>query len=319
MKNKKYLPVWKDGLNYDEQHLTFWIANNMERVDERYSFLPVRMLGDLFCGRKSFFNGRFISEINFETNESIGLSSFHSYIMPLDYYVAQKAYDSAAKRFFDEHPESMEISFGKLNENGVYDVHFTMDYEKRVEIFHKMLREETDKIQIADEFINFSQSYDELRRELTYEVSGALDLSEEEIEEFFYALDCRDQSYSPRKNICVDKAKIFSHYYDIPQKIFNLGNQYVKYEQNTKEFADFFEAAKKRDIDSVRKFVSSGVDINCINNKGETAFGLMVGSIWDDTEACRIEVLQEMIRMGANPAIYGAGYDSDILSAECLG
>ena len=34
MKNKIYLPVWTDGLTYDEQHFVFWIANNEERVDE---------------------------------------------------------------------------------------------------------------------------------------------------------------------------------------------------------------------------------------------------------------------------------------------
>ena len=32
MNTRKYLPVWTDGLNYGDQHLTFWIADNLERV-----------------------------------------------------------------------------------------------------------------------------------------------------------------------------------------------------------------------------------------------------------------------------------------------
>ena len=54
MNRNKYLPVWTDGLNYDEQHLTFCIVDNLERVNQNYSLLPIRLEGGYYCGRKRF-------------------------------------------------------------------------------------------------------------------------------------------------------------------------------------------------------------------------------------------------------------------------
>ena len=318
MNKKAYLPVWTDGLSYDEQHLTYWISSNMERVDDRYSFLPIRMLGNFFCDRDTYYQSRSISQVDFQRSDDIRWCWFQSNIMPLSYYIAQKAFDAAANRFFAEYPNSLAVQFGSQNFNGVYNTSFSLDFETRMRLFQQILSEEISKRQTTDEFITFDKSYDSVRKELTCKVSGALNLSEEEINDFFHKLDYRDHSYVPQKNILVSEEQIRAHYTVIPEKIFILSNQYIKYEQNSVFLCEYFEAARNRDLALIKKHIDEGVDINSINKDGMTAFGIYISSVLEGKRPCRIADLEELIHLGANPAIYGAGFDEDPLSNECL-
>ena len=318
MCKKQYLPVWTDGLEYDEQHLVYWITNNMERVDTRYSFLPMRMLGNFFCDRDSYYLSRAISPTYSERTEGISWCWFVSRVMPLDYYIAQKAFDTAANRFFSEYPESLEVSFGHQNYNGVYDTTFTLDFQTRLNTFQQILDEEISRIQTADEFIIYEKSLDSARKELTYKISGAINLPEDDLRDFFQCLDCRGAPYVSKKNICIDKNMVLAHYTIIPENILILGNQYIKYAQNSGNLSALFNAAKARDMKLIRKYVDDGAEINSINKDGMTVLGTYIGSVADSKKPCAIADLEEMVRIGANPAIYGAGFDEDPLSSECL-
>ena len=99
---KKYLPIWTDGLNYDEQHLTFWIVDNLERVNQNYSLLPIRLEGDYYCERKRFDNYIHLIDDYFEDRTC----RITSQIVPIAYYVAEKAFDAAASEFFQQYPSA---------------------------------------------------------------------------------------------------------------------------------------------------------------------------------------------------------------------
>ena len=147
MENRKYLPVWTDGLTYDEQHLTYWICNNMERVDDRYSLLPIRILGDSFCGRKRF--DRYIHYL--DNYFGAKRCRVKSQIVPLAYYVAETAFDLAADEFFKQYPSALDVTFHKLNFNGVYDMEFEIGYETRLKLFQDILDRKIKALSVQDD------------------------------------------------------------------------------------------------------------------------------------------------------------------------
>ena len=310
MKKRKYLPVWTDGLTYCEQHFVYWISQNMERIDDRYSFLPIRILGDFFCDRKRFDrNTHWITDY-FEK----GTCTMKGTFVPISYPVAEKAFDLAANEFFEKHPEALEITFGKQNFNGVYDAEYPMEYETRLKVFQEILDKKIEELCVLDETFEY-------RKEDNghYAVNAIIDINEDDIQ---YGLpkflSSRGFPYKP-KTVNVKKEDIYSHYSFVPEKIFNLANQYVKYEQNSKELAAFFKAAKNKNLDLIKKYVHDGVDINSIDRYGYTALSNFIISYDLETEQRYDDDLKAFIDMGANPAIYGVGEDVEPLSDASLG
>ena len=310
MKKRKYLPVWTDGLTYCEQHFVYWISQNMERIDDRYSFLPIRILGDFFCDRKRFDrNTHWITDY-FEK----GTCTMKGTFVPISYPVAEKAFDLAANEFFEKHPEALEITFGKQNFNGVYDAEYPMEYETRLKVFQEILDKKIEELCVLDETFEY-------RKEDNghYAVNAIIDINEDDIQ---YGLpkflSSRGFPYKP-KTVNVKKEDIYSHYSFVPEKIFNLANQYVKYEQNSKELAAFFKAAKNKNLDLIKKYVHDGVDINSIDRYGCTAFSNFIIRYDSEIEKHNNDDLKAFIDMGANPAIYGVGEDVEPLSDASLG
>ena len=310
MKKRKYLPVWTDGLTYCEQHFVYWISQNMERIDDRYSFLPIRILGDFFCDRKRFNrNTHWITDY-FEK----GTCTMKGTFVPISYPVAEKAFDLAANEFFEKHPEALEITFGKQNFNGVYDAEYPMEYETRLKVFQEILDKKIEELCVLDETFEY-------RKEDNghYAVNAIIDINENDIQ---YGLpkflSSRGFPYKP-KTVNVKKEDIYSHYSFVPEKIFNLANQYVKYEQNSKDLADFFKAAKDKNLDLIKKYVHDGVSINSIDRYGYTALSNFIISYDLETEQRYDDDLKAFIDMGANPAIYGVGEDVEPLSDASLG
>lgn len=316
MNKKKYLPVWTDGLSYDEQHLTYWIADNMERVNQDYSLLPLRLKGGYYCDRKRFDN--FIDTIDnyFER----GKCRIKSKIVPLAYYVAEKAFDAAAEEFFKKYPEAFNITFSKLNYNGVYDTQFDIDYATRLNLFKTILDTKIDEYCIVDELFEYKKNEAESYIQLPeYCITALMDIKEEDICALPDILSSYGFPYSPKKQVNVKKEDIYEYYFTIPEKIFYLGNQYIKYRQNSQENAAFFKAAENRDLSVIEKHVRNGVDINTIDSDGRTAFAKYIGSAFDvDKEMSDNDDLRLMLSWGANPAIYGAGFDSEPLADVCL-
>jgi hypothetical protein len=317
MCEKKYLPLWTDGLNYDEQHLTYWIANNMERINQNYSLLPIRLGCDYYCERKRFDN--YVHTINdyFEK----GKCRVTSKVVPASYYVAEKAFDLAAEEFFKMHPEALDITFHELNENGVYNTKFSIDYTSRIAWFQKILDQKIDELRIIDDV--FELKKEEQERHIPwpeYSINALLDINEDDI---YYGFPNILRSYGfpyvPKKQVEIKKEDVYKYFLIIPENIFVLGNQYIKYNENEKEYPEFFEAAKSRDLNKIKEFVRSGMDINTIGSDGKTAFSKYIGSAFDlEKEKCNIDDLKALILLGANPAIYGAGFDEDPLSGACL-
>lgn len=316
MSEKNYLPVWTDGLTYDEQHLTSWIANNMERIDQRYSFLPIRILGDFFCERKQFDNYIHIIDDYFEKRKCRAKSQ----IVPLAYYIAEKAFDLAANEFFHKYPSALEVVFRKLNHNGVYDTEFAIDYKTRLKLFQEILDRKIDELCIQDEVFEFYK--DEQERHTPwpeYIIKARLDIKEADIYHAFPEfLHAHEYPYKPKTQVNIQKADIYSYFCFVPERIFILGNQYIKYRQNSDELADFFVAAKNRNMKKIKYYIHRGVDINSIDKDGATAFSNFIGSPFEEKECCKVEDLEELIDCGANPAIYGAGSDENPLSNACL-
>ena len=314
MKKRKYLPVWTDGLTYYEQHFTYWISNNMERFDDRYSFLPIRILGDFFCDRKKFDNYVHLIDDYFEKTRC----RIQSQIVPISYHVAEKAFDLAANEFFEKYPEALEITFGNQNFNGVYDAEYPMEYENRLKVFQEILDKKIEELCVLDEVFEFDKATQEAHLPWPqYTINAIIDINEDDIQ---YGLpkflSSRGFPYKP-KTVRVKKEDIYSHYCFVPEKIFNLANQYVKYEQNSKELADFFDTAKNKNLDLIKKFVHDGVSINSIDRYGCTALSNYIISYDLETEQ-RCDDLKAFIDMGANPAIYGVGTDVEPLSEASL-
>jgi hypothetical protein len=316
MNTRKYLPVWTDGLTYDEQHLTYWIANNMERVDQRYSFLPIRILGDFFCERKRFDN--YIHFIRDFFKEEICRAK--SRVVPLAYYVAEKSFDLAANEFFCKYPASVEVTFNKLNYNGVYDIEFAIGYETRLKLFQEILDRKIGELCVQDEVFEFHEIVQERHiPEIRYVINSRLDIKEEDIYYGFpQFLSSHKSPYKPKTQVKIKKEDIYSYFRFVPERIFNLGNQYIKHEQNSKELAEFFDAAKNRNLNVIKNYIDRGIDINSIDKYGATAFINYCGSPYEEKECCDIEDLKKLVELGANPAIYGAGTDEDPLSSACL-
>ena len=314
--NKTHLPVWTDGLTYEEQHLTFWIANNMERVDKCYSLLPIRILGDFFCERKKYDGYVHLIENYFETKKCRIVSQ----VIPLSYYVAEKAFDLAANEFFSKHPRALDLSFGNLNFNGIYDVEFAIDYETRIKLFQQILDEKIDELCIQDEFFEVIRNpQDNCIPWPTYLITSRLDIKEDDIPyNFPRFLSSHGYPYKPKTQVKVKKNEVYSYFTFIPERIFNLGNQYIKYKQNSEDLAGLFDAAKSRNLDAIKKYIQQGININSIDEHGATAFINYIGSPYEEEQHYNVKELETLIEWGANPAIYGAGTDIDPLSEACL-
>lgn len=315
MKKRKYLPVWTDELTYYEQHFVFWISQNMERIDDRYSFLPIRILGDFFCNRKRFDNYVHLIDDYFEKTRC----RIQSQIIPISYHVAEKAFDLAANEFFEKHPEALEIAFGKQNFNGVYDTEYPMEYETRLKVFQEILDKKIEELCVLDEVFEFDKPTQEAHFPWPqYTINAIIDINENDIQ---YGLpkflSSRGFPYKP-KTVNVKKEDIYSHYSFVPEKIFNLANQYVKYEQNSKDLADFFKAAKDKNLDLIKKYVHDGVSINSINRYGCTAFSNFIIRYDSEIEKHNNDDLKAFIDMGANPAIYGVNADVKPLSEASM-
>lgn len=147
MHEKEYLPVWTDGLCYEEMHRTYWIANNLEEINLTYSFLPIRLEGHYCCGRKKFDNFVHLIDKYFEERKC----RITSKVVPLSYYVAEKAFDLATAEFFKQYPNATRVTFYEINESGVYNTKFEMDYMSRQAIFQKILDEKIDETCDVDE------------------------------------------------------------------------------------------------------------------------------------------------------------------------
>ncbi len=314
MSEKKYLPIWTDGMNYDEQHLVYWISNNNERVDPIYSFLPIRMPGDLFCERKKF---EYIHEICGFFEE--GPARTYGEIVPLEYYVAEKAFDAAAREFFERYPEASEVTFGRLKYNGIYDTKFAMDYKKRLDLFRGILDRKIEENRIADEVFEYRKKVIQNGIHCPqYRIKARLDIREEDICYKFpeKITDC-GFPYIPEKQVRVKKEDVYKYYLVIPENIFTAGNQYIRYKQNSEEYQDFFKAAEKGDFEEIKKWLASGTDINTIDKYGHTALFRLIRSQFNN-EKGDIESIKELIASGGNPAIYGAGIGDSPLDEACM-
>lgn len=317
MSKNKYLPVWTDGLTYDEQHLTFWIANNMERVDQQYSLLPIRILGDYICERKHFDNYIHLIDDYFIERKC----RTTSHVVPLAYYVAEKAFDEAANEFFKEYPSAFNVEFHNLNNNGVYDTKFEIDYATRLELFKTILDSKIDEFCIVDEVFVYKKEKQESHIPWSeYSITARLDIKEEDLQyNFPKILKSYGFPYKPKTQVKVNNKDVHRYFFTVPEKIFCLGNQYIKYIKNAQEHLEFFRAAEGRDLIAIEKHIRGSVDINAIDSDGRTAFAKYIGSAFDfEKESCEIEDLKILLSWGANPAIYGAGFDEEPLENVCL-
>lgn len=317
MHDKKFLPVWTDGLTYDEQHLAYWIADNMERVTQDYSLLPIRLEGDSFCERKHFDNYVHLIEDYFEK----GTCRMRSKIVPLSYYVAEKAFDLAAEELFHMYPNTLKLSFHKLNDNGVYDTKFDVDYATRLDLFRKILNKKIDELCIVDEVFEFQR--EETKSHIVwpeYSVNALLDIKEEDIYyNFPKFLSSYGYPYIAKNQVKVKKEDIYRYFKTIPENILILGNQYIKYNENAEEYSEFFKAAKNGDLDTIISYIRDGVNINTIDSDGKTVFAKYIDSSFDPEKGrSNIEDLKTLIRLGANPAIYGVGDFDSPLDNACL-
>jgi hypothetical protein len=317
MSNKKYLPVWTDGLTYDEQHLTFWIADNMEGINKKYSLLPIRLKGDNYCGRKEFDNYIHVIDNYFQEKKCRTKSK----IMPLSYYIAEKAFDLAAKEFFNAHQNALNVTFHKLNDNGVYDTEFEVDYETRLMLFKSILDEKISEIGAIDEIFEFEQIEQVSHSPWPeYRINALLDIKEEEI---YYNFPSIIKSYKypyvPKKSVKVNIEDIYKYYLIIPKNIFILGNQHIKYNENAQTYSAFFQAAENRELDKIKDYVRDGVDINTIDSDGRTIFAKYIGDAFCiDEKKCAVEDLKVLMSLGASPSIFGAGFTDSPLSNVCL-
>lgn len=316
MSDKKWLPLWTDGLNYEEQHMTFWIANNMERIAPIYSFLPIRMPGDFFCNRKNYHYSSMIKY--FPEGRA---SHFVGKVMPLEYYAAEKSFDQAAREFFLKYPESTNVTFGKLNFNGIYDTEFEMDYNTRLALFKEILDSKIEKNCILDEVFELTEIPSKRPNDPPeYSINAILDLPDVSVsDDFEQVISSCGFPYIPKKQVRIKKDNIYSYYYTVPEKIFVLGNQYIKYRQNSEEYPEFFSAADNRDLSEIKNHINAGIDINMIDSSGQTVFSRYInGRYAPEKEANLIDDLEVLLYSGANPAIFGAGYDSGILDDVCV-
>lgn len=317
MNTRKYLPVWTDGLNYGDQHLTFWIADNLERVNKNYSLLPIRLEGDYYCERKRFDNYIHLIDNYFE-NRTCRITS---QIVPIAYYVAEKAFDAAANEFFEKYPSAFNVEFHNINNNGVYDTKFKIDYATRLGLFETILDAKVDEFCIVDEVFIYEKK--EQERHIPwpeYSITARLDIKEEDLQyNFPKILESYGYPYIPKKNIKVIKEDVYKYYFTVPEKIFCLSNQYIKYNENSKKYFKFFRAAERRDLIAIEKYLQSGIDINTIDSDGRTVFAKYTGSAFDlEKEQCNTEDLKTLLSWGANPAIYGAGFNEEPLENVCL-
>ena len=315
MTKKKYLPVWTDGLTYDEQHLTYWLAQNIERVNKSYSLLPLRLESNSYCGRSNYCREVQIIEDYFEA----GKCRVSCDILPLAYCVAEKAFDSAADEFFKKYPEALNVAFSKLNSNGVYDIKFDIDYSTRLNLFKTILDEKIEEYCVIDEIFEYSENKSEQKFPWAeYNITARLNMKEEDIKfNFSEALCSFGYPYIPEKQVKIKKEDVYRYYFIVSEKIFNLANQHIIYNKNSLKYSEFFEAASNRDLNAIKKFIQNGVDINSIDANGFTAFFSYIYSA-SDASNLSIDDLKILLSMGANPAIYGAGFDEEPLSYACL-
>ena len=317
MHEKEYLPVWTDGLCSDEMHRTYWIANNLEEINLTYSFLPIRLEGHYCCGRKKFDNFVHLIDKYFEERKC----RITSKVVPLSYYVAEKAFDLATAEFFKQYPNATHVTFYEINESGVYNTKFEMDYKSRQAIFQKILDEKIDETCVVDEIFECEKKEQQgFIPWPDYRINALLDIQEDDI---YYdlpkILSAYGYPYIPKKQVKVKKEDVYRYFISIPENIFVLGNQYIKYNENAKDFFVFFRAAENRDLDIITDCIRNGIDINAIDSDGRTVFAKYM-DIYDEEGKCNcnIEDLKTLLLWGANPAIYGAGFDEEPLSTACL-
>ena len=170
----------------------------------------------------------------------------------------------------------------------------------------------------CDEFLEYNTKQ-ELNNDIVFTVKGALDLTQEEAKDLKMSHVFGEQRHQLKSNVKTSKERVLKYFFTIPEHIFNLSNQYIKYNENSQKYSGFFRDAENRDIVAIEKHLKDGIDINTIDSDGRTVFAKYTGSAFDlEKKQCNTEDLKTLLSWGANPAIYGAGFIEEPLENVCL-
>ena len=304
---KQYLPIWTDNFPDPEQQYDLcWISANCQD-DPRYSLLPIR-----YYGRGNLYYDKFHQSytVNKFYPQMTGWHWLQTEIIPANYFYAEMLYKTAAEQIFEKYPNLPDITFLSLNSEGIYPVNWAVPYDTLLTELKKAIEDIYESGFYIDEYISVEETFDEYRNTQTVKISGVLIGSPTEISRWYY--NTKPENYLTRKlkkQYRISLKKCYDYYRIFSEDELTLGNQTRKYYENEIQFAKMFEAADNRDFEKLTEYVRDGFDLNTIGRLGATAFARFC----DTDEYLDYDKLDELISLGANPALYGC--DRDGISA----
>lgn len=310
-----YLPHWAS--EYSDFKSQYDACSVMIKQNNFYSLLPVRLDEDV-C---PYLSERWC--FSFNVNKFYGGAGFWrhvSFIQSSRFAFAKKLYLESAIQLMTEYPEIEDISFGERQANGIYPIKRRYSTEPlRARLYEIMERKLSDGFYI-DEFIR--AEFHETSDSKNYKFFGVLDMDRSELETLLYT---HDQEYIRsiylKRGIryTLDECKVF--YREFDEDILDLGNQPRAYAASYSDNAELFEAARAGDFENLVELARMGGDLNAMDGDGNTPFFYFAAEmIRPLSDGCfpelRTEQLDKLIKLGANPAMYGIGLNARGALAE---
>ena len=227
---------------------------------------------------------------------------------PLLYRYAKKLYDTAAGRLLIQYPALEAVAAGPQRQTGAYELLWRYPVAE-IEAAQRALMAEILKEGFTLEE-ELALSCTKRSGERFLSVNGALKLTPKSLRALMRRPPEELLQRPLKKAVAFSLADCEQYYQAFPEDRLELGNQFRAYAATEPRNADAFAAARSGDFELLCKLAKNGYDLNAIGRDGASVFGLFACGLLQQYRGGRLprfalQKLDELIFLGANPALYG--------------
>lgn len=227
---------------------------------------------------------------------------------PLLYRCAKKLYDTAAGRLLTAYPALEAVTIGPQRQTGAYELLWRYPVAEIEAAQRALMAEILDEGFTLEEELALSCTKRGGERFLS--VNGALKLTPKSLRALMRRPP-EELLHRPLKRaVSFSFADCEQYYLPFPEDRLELGNQFRAYASTQARNADAFSAARSGDFELLCKLAKNGYELNAIGRDGASVFGIFACGLLQQYRGGKLprfalQKLDELIFLGANPALYG--------------
>lgn len=229
-------------------------------------------------------------------------------IEPLLYRCAKRLYDAAANRLLQQYPALEAVAVGPQRQTGAYELLWRYPVEELAAAQRALMAEILAEGFPLEEELALSCTKRGGTRFLS--VNGALKLQPKSLRALMKRPPEELLERPLKSAVTFSLADCEPYYQTVPADRLELGNQFRAYAVTEPRNADAFAAARSGDFELLCKLAKNGYDLNAIDRSGASVFGVFTCGLLEQYRGqplprFALQKLDELMFLGANPAIYG--------------